>query len=61
MVPTALGIGAAGAFRAPMAIAVIGGVTSSTLLSLVVVPVFYTLMDDAVVVVSRLFRRKSST
>jgi HAE1 family hydrophobic/amphiphilic exporter-1 len=58
MVPTALGIGAAGAFRAPMAIAVIGGVFSSTLLSLVVVPVAYTLMDDAVVVVSRLFRRR---
>jgi multidrug efflux pump subunit AcrB len=61
MVPTALGIGAAGAFRAPMAIAVIGGVTSSTLLSLVVVPVFYTYMDDAVALVSRLFRRKSPT
>ncbi len=61
MVPTALGIGAAGAFRAPMAIAVVGGVTSSTLLSLVVVPVVYTLMDDAMVLVSRLFRRKSPT
>jgi len=57
MVPTALGIGAAGAFRAPMAIAVIGGVFSSTLLSLVVVPVVYTLMDDAVIGVSRLFRK----
>lgn len=59
MVPTALGIGAAGMFRAPMAIAVIGGVFSSTLLSLVVVPVAYTLMDDAVVVVSRLFHRQA--
>ncbi len=58
MVPTALGMGAAGAFRAPMAIAVIGGVFSSTLLSLVAVPVAYTLMDDAVVGVTRLFHRK---
>jgi HAE1 family hydrophobic/amphiphilic exporter-1 len=57
MVPTALGIGAAGAFRAPMAVAVIGGVISSTLLSLVVVPVAYTLMDDAVNAAKRRFRR----
>jgi HAE1 family hydrophobic/amphiphilic exporter-1 len=57
MVPTALGLGAAGAFRAPMAIAVIGGVFTSTLLSLVVVPVAYTLIDDAMVVAVRLFHR----
>ncbi|MBI4288912.1 MAG: efflux RND transporter permease subunit [Chloroflexi bacterium] len=54
MAPTALGIGAAGEFRAPMAIAAIGGVFSSTILSLVVVPVAYTLMDDIVVLVLRL-------
>ncbi len=60
MIPTALGLGAAGAFRAPMAIAVIGGVFSSTLLSLVVVPVAYTLMDDAVIMVSRLLRRQAA-
>ena len=59
MVPTALGIGASGEFRSPMALAVIGGVFSSTLLSLVVVPVVYTLMDDAVAVVSCLFRRSA--
>ena len=41
MLPTALGNGEGSEFRAPMAIAVIGGVISSTLLSLVVVPVFY--------------------
>lgn len=55
MLPTALGLGAAGSFRAPMAIAVIGGVFSSTILSLVVVPVAYTLIDDAIIAVSRLF------
>jgi len=52
-----LGMGAAGAFRAPMAIAVVGGVFSSTLLSLVVVPVVYTIIDDAVNLVVRIFVR----
>jgi multidrug efflux pump subunit AcrB len=41
MLPTALSNGEGSEFRAPMAIAVIGGVISSTLLSLVVVPAFY--------------------
>lgn len=41
MWPTATGKGEGSEFRAPMAIAVIGGVISSTLLSLIVVPVFY--------------------
>ncbi len=41
MLPTALGNGEGSEFRAPMAVAVIGGVVSSTLLSLVVVPVCY--------------------
>lgn len=41
MLPTALGSGEGSEFRAPMSIAVIGGVVSSTLLSLIVVPVFY--------------------
>ncbi len=57
MIPTALGIGAAGAFRAPMAVAVIGGVFSSTLLSLVVVPVFYTIVDDVVIAVGHFLNR----
>jgi HAE1 family hydrophobic/amphiphilic exporter-1 len=46
MLPIALGFGADAETRAPMAIAVIGGLVSSTLLSLVCVPVFYTFMDD---------------
>ena len=41
MLPTALSHGEGSEFRAPMAVAVIGGVISSTLLSLVVVPAFY--------------------
>lgn len=41
MLPIALGIGADPSFRAPMAIVVIGGLITSTLLSLLVIPVVY--------------------
>ncbi|MCU0911081.1 MAG: efflux RND transporter permease subunit [Rhodobacteraceae bacterium] len=46
MLPSALGVGEGGSFRAPMAIAVIGGIVVSTVLSLVVVPSFFLIMDD---------------
>jgi multidrug efflux pump subunit AcrB len=46
MLPIALGIGAGAELRAPMAIAIIGGLITSTLLSLLVVPVVYALLDD---------------
>ncbi|MEW5994147.1 MAG: efflux RND transporter permease subunit, partial [Candidatus Zixiibacteriota bacterium] len=46
MLPLALGIGPGAEIRAPMARAAIGGITSSTLLTLVVVPVVYTLIED---------------
>lgn len=46
MLPLALAIGAGAEFRAPLARAVIGGLITSTLLTLVVVPVVYTLLDD---------------
>lgn len=46
MLPIALGTGAGSESRAPMAIAVIGGLATSTLLTLVVVPAVYTLLDD---------------
>ena len=46
MLPTALKIGEGAESRAPMAIAVIGGLITSTLLTLVVVPVVYSLIDD---------------
>jgi HAE1 family hydrophobic/amphiphilic exporter-1 len=45
MTPVALGLGAGGSFRAPMAVAVIGGLITSTLLTLVLVPVAYSIMD----------------
>jgi multidrug efflux pump subunit AcrB len=46
MLPSALAIGSGGEFRAPMAIAVIGGLLLSTLLSLIFVPAVFVLMDD---------------
>lgn len=46
LVPLALGIGDGAELQAPMAIVVIGGLTLSTLLTLVVVPIMYTLLDD---------------
>ncbi len=55
MLPSALGVGEGGAFRAPMATAVIGGIIVSTVLSLVVVPSFYLIMDDLSHLLSRLF------
>ncbi|MBX3569432.1 MAG: efflux RND transporter permease subunit [Rhizobiaceae bacterium] len=56
MIPASLGVGDGGEFRAPMAIAVIGGLLVSTLLSLVFVPSFYTIMDDAAIWTGRAFR-----
>jgi hydrophobic/amphiphilic exporter-1 (mainly G- bacteria), HAE1 family len=53
MVPSALGLGQGGEFRAPMAIAVIGGLAVSTMLSLMFVPSFYTIMDDVGVWVAK--------
>lgn len=57
MLPSALALGAGGEFRAPMAIAVIGGLIVSTLLSLVFVPAFFILMDDLSRLFGRLFSR----
>ena len=48
MLPIALGIGVDPSFRSPMAIVVIGGLITSTFLSLLVVPVVYTYVDDAI-------------
>ena len=47
MLPLALGTGDGSEWRAPMGIVVIGGLVTSTLLTLVVVPVVYTLLDEA--------------
>ncbi|MCA9736255.1 MAG: efflux RND transporter permease subunit [Gemmatimonadota bacterium] len=47
MTPVALGFGEGGDFRAPLGRAVIGGVITSTLLTLLVIPTVYEILDDA--------------
>jgi len=60
MLPVALQLGASdGSFRSPMAIVVIGGLITSTLLSLLVIPVLFTYVDDGVLWLSRRFTRKN--
>lgn len=58
MMPIALGLGVDPSFRAPMAIVVIGGVITSTFLSLLVIPVVFTYVDDGMGLVGRVFRRQ---
>lgn len=59
MLPTALGLGVDPSFRAPMAIVVIGGLIASTVLSLLVVPAIFTVIDDLQNLLRRLFRLKT--
>jgi multidrug efflux pump subunit AcrB len=58
MLPIALGFGTDPSFRAPMAIVVIGGLITSTFLSLLVIPVVYTFVDDLVQFFVRRFGRR---
>ena len=60
MMPIALGLTAESSFRMPMAVAVIGGLITSTVLSLVVVPAAYTLVDDLEERVLGKLRRKAA-
>jgi multidrug efflux pump subunit AcrB len=58
MLPIAEGWGAADAsFRSPMAIAVIGGLMTSTVLSLLVIPVVFTYLDDLGQWSGRIYRK----
>ena len=57
MFPSALGLGDGGGFRSPMAIAVIGGLLMSTMLSLVFVPAVFTVLDDVGRLTWRIFSR----
>jgi Cu/Ag efflux pump CusA len=59
MMPIALGWGTDPSFRAPMAIVVIGGLVTSTFLSLLVIPVLYTYVDDAIRLLGKPFRRRA--
>ena len=59
MVPIAVGWGAADAsFRSPMAVAVIGGLITSTVLSLLVIPAVFTILDDLAQWIGRLRKRQ---
>jgi HAE1 family hydrophobic/amphiphilic exporter-1 len=57
MLPVAMGTGEGAQFRAPMGVAVIGGVLTSTLLTLLVIPTFYEVLDDTREWMFGLFRR----
>ena len=57
MLPLAFEIGSGAEIRAPMARAVIGGLVTSTLLTLLVVPVVYTYVDDLGSWFSRIWHR----
>ncbi len=58
MLPTALSFGDGSEFKSGMALVIIGGMISSTLLSPVLLPVAYTLLEDLRVMVRKLFTRK---
>jgi len=57
MVPSVIGFGEGGSFRSPMAAVVIGGLITSTVLSLVFVPAVFTVMDDLNRILGRIFGR----
>jgi HAE1 family hydrophobic/amphiphilic exporter-1 len=57
LVPMALGWGPGAELQAPLAITVLGGLLSATALTLVVIPVVYTLLDDARGAVARVRAR----
>jgi multidrug efflux pump subunit AcrB len=58
MAPIAVGLGTDPSFRSPMAIVVIGGLVTSTFLSLLVIPVIFTYVDDAITALKRRLRRR---
>jgi Cu/Ag efflux pump CusA len=58
MLPIAVGLGADGGFRAPLGVSVIGGLITSTLLSLVVVPAAYSVVGDLTDRFNARFRRR---
>jgi multidrug efflux pump subunit AcrB len=60
MLPIALGIGVDPSFRSPMAIVVIGGLITSTFLSLLVIPVLFSFVDDAMQWVGQRLKRKGN-
>jgi HAE1 family hydrophobic/amphiphilic exporter-1 len=57
LLPLALGFGEGAEIRAPMAIAVIGGLLSSTILTLVIIPIVYSIFEDCKVAIVAFFSR----
>lgn len=57
MFPLALGLGDGGELEAPLATVVIGGLSFSTLLTLIAIPVLYLLMDDLGLFLRRIFKK----
>ncbi|OIP67964.1 MAG: cation transporter [Oscillatoriales cyanobacterium CG2_30_40_61] len=57
MLPIALGLGAGAELRQPMAVAIIGGLITSTLLSLIVVPVLNTFLEDEGLKIKNRFKK----
>jgi HAE1 family hydrophobic/amphiphilic exporter-1 len=58
MLPAAIGLGGGGRFQSDMAVAVIGGLVTSTGLTLVIVPAAFTWVDDLERLIARLFSRR---
>jgi hydrophobic/amphiphilic exporter-1 (mainly G- bacteria), HAE1 family len=58
LTPIALSVGEGGTIRAPLAAVIVGGMTTSTVLSLLFVPAIYVLLDDLPGLPARLFRRR---
>jgi multidrug efflux pump subunit AcrB len=59
MLPIAMGLGVDPSFRSPMAVAVIGGLVTSTFLSLLIIPVVFTFVDDIIRLARRPFERSA--
>ncbi|MDD5727090.1 MAG: efflux RND transporter permease subunit [Victivallales bacterium] len=57
LAPMALGLGSGGETQAPLARAVIGGLSSSTLITLLIIPVVYSLLESLTVYIKKLFER----
>lgn len=60
MIPTAVATGASTEMRAPMGQAIIGGLITSTILTLFVVPIIYTILDDLKMKINKITHKKSS-
>jgi HAE1 family hydrophobic/amphiphilic exporter-1 len=60
MIPIALAVGRGSEFRAPLGIVIIGGLTVSTLLTLIVIPCTYSVMDDFTRLLGRIIWRRGA-